>query len=289
MPQTVRLGVRLLILSLLFAVSPLAAVAQPTVTLTVNDDSAAEAGQDPGSFTVTRTNDGNTGASLSVWVTLSGTATVSNDYTFNNLGFRAVPNHYSVTINAGDLSKTVTVTPERDNQAEGVEIFVVALEAPGDPGNDYTIGNPSGGQITISDDVAEVTLTMNDTDAAEAGQDPGSFTVTRSSNGNTGASLNVWLTLTGSATVSNDYTFDNLGFRAVPNIYSVTINGGAMSKTVTVTPVFDQTIEGDETFIVTIRQPGDAGNDYTIGSPSMGTITIRDFVQTIFKDSFETE
>jgi hypothetical protein len=51
---------------------------------------------------------------------------------------------------------------------------------------------------------------------------------------------------------------------------------------VVLTPVFDQVIEGDETFAVDLTAPGDAGHGYTIGTPSGGEITILDFVQVIF-------
>jgi hypothetical protein len=79
-----------------------------------------------------------------------------------------------------------------------------------------------------------------------------------------------------------------MSFRSSPNVYSITIDGGELSKTITLTPVFDETIEGDETFIVNLESPGDTDNDYTIGMPSEGQITILDFIQLIFKDSFES-
>ncbi|HKX56367.1 MAG TPA: hypothetical protein VJN01_09700 [Xanthomonadales bacterium] len=56
---------------------------------------------------------------------------------------------------------------------------------------------------------------------------------------------------------------------------------------VTLTPVFDQVIEGDETFSVEMHPPGDTGHEYTIGAPANGQITILDFIQLIFRDGFE--
>jgi hypothetical protein len=257
------------------------------VTLTIDDNSAAEAAQATGSFTVTRNGSGNTAASLSVWVTVTGSAGISVDYSVPGVGFRAGPNFYSITIEGGQLSKTVTLTPIRDNLIEGTETFIVTMQAPGDVDSDYTIGNPSSGQINITDDVAAVTLTIDDNSAAEAAQATGSFTVTRNGSGNTAASLSVWVTVTGSGGIGVDYSVPGVDFRAGPNLHSITIGGGQLSKTVTLTPVFDETIEGDETFIVNLVSPGDAGHDYTIGMPAEGQITILDFIQLIFKDSFE--
>ncbi len=262
---------------------PQPVLAQATVTLTIDDGSAAEAGQDSGSFTVTRT--GSTASSLSVWVTVGGTATNGADYSVPNLSGRGGSN-YSISIPGGQTSRTLILTPLLDNLSEGTETFTVELRAPGDGGNDYTIGAPSSGQIDITDDVAEVTLTLDDGDASEAGPQPGSFTVTRNGSGNTAAALSVWVTVGGTATNGADYSVPNLSGRGSSN-YSISIPGGQTSRTLILTPITDQVIEGDETFTVALRVAGDAGNDYTIGAPSEGVITIKDFVQIIFKDSFE--
>ena len=259
------------------------AEAQPSVTLTIDDADAAEAGQATGAFTVTRT--GDTAASLEVWLTIGGSAVVGPDYVAPGLSGRG-GSDYSVNIPGGQLSRTITLTPAQDNLAEGAENFTVMLRAPGDVGHDYTIGAPSAGEIVITDDVAQVTLTVGDGDAAEAGQATGAFTVTRTNGGNTAASLEVWLTVGGSAVVGPDYAAPGLSGRGGSD-YSVNIPGGQLSRTITLTPVFDEIIEGDETFEVALRGPGDVGHDYTVGMPASGQITIHDFVQLIFKDSFE--
>jgi hypothetical protein len=86
--------------------------------------------------------------------------------------------------------------------------------------------------------------------------------------------------------VGPDYAAPGLSGRGGSD-YSVNIPGGQLSRTITLTPVFDEIIEGDETFEVALRGPGDVGHDYTVGMPASGQITIHDFVQLIFKDSFE--
>jgi hypothetical protein len=262
-----------------------AAEAQPVVALTVGDASAAEAGPQTGSFTVTRSADGNTAAPLSVWVTVSGSATDNQDYTAAPWSVRG-SDDYSINIPGGQLAQLVTLTPLKDNLVEGTQTFGVMLRGPGDVGHDYTIGAETAGEIAITDDVAVVTLAVNDDQAAEAGPQTGSFTVTRSANGNTATPLEVWVTVSGSATHNSDYTVSPWSLRGGGD-FSINIPGGQLAQVVTLTPVFDQLIEGDETFAVQLRPPGDVNNDYTIGAQANGQITIRDFVQLIFKDSFE--
>jgi hypothetical protein len=45
--------------------------------------------------------------------------------------------------------------------------------------------------------------------------------------------------------------------------------------------------EGNETVSVTLLGPRSAGHDYTVGTPSEAELIIVDFVDGIFKDSFE--
>jgi hypothetical protein len=274
----------LLAVALLLAL-PIAAMGQPTVTLTVNDALADEAGQDLASFTVTRTDDSNTAAILFVWVTVGGTASAGIDYSLTNAVFRG-GSDYQVAIPGGQLSTTVTLTPLRDNLDEGAESFTVALRSPGTAGSDYTIGNPNSAELTIADDVAEVTVTLDDGSADEAGQDPASFTVTRSDSGNTATVLFVWVTIGGTASAGIDYSLTNAVFTGGTS-YRIVIPGNQLSTTVTLTPIVDQTLEGDETATITLRSPGTAGSDYTIGDPADVLIVIKDRTDSIFKDGFE--
>jgi len=97
------------------------------------------------------------------------------DYSTTNLSW-AVGTTYYLTIPATALSQSVTLTPLRDNLIEDVENITFVLVEPQLVGHDYTIGSPSEGGVTISDDVAEVTFTLDDGEAAEAGPDSASFT-----------------------------------------------------------------------------------------------------------------
>ncbi len=112
------------------------AAPRPTVTVTASDPSAAEAGTDPGAFTVRRA--GSTSGSLSVRYAITGTATAGSDYT-------ALAG--SVTIVAGSESATITLTPIDDALVEGDETVVLTLNA--DPA--YAAGSPDTATVTIAD------------------------------------------------------------------------------------------------------------------------------------------
>jgi serralysin len=160
----------------------------------------------------------------------------------------------------------VTLTPVRDNIIEGLENITFQLLPPQLAGHDYTIGSPLSGSATISDDVAEVILTEGETMAAEAGQVPADFTVSRNMQGNFNTTLRVYLEMGGTALINTDYAPTNL--TAVGgSTYYVTIPTSMSSITVTLTPVRDNIIEGLENITFQLLPPQLAGHDYTIGSP----------------------
>jgi hypothetical protein len=108
-----------LLLLLALMAMPLTALGQPTVTLQTTDGDAAEAGQDPGSFTVERTSDVNFDQQLHVLVARTGSATQNGDYTITPFSLNTHPNIYQVTIPASQARTVVTLTPVRDNLIEG--------------------------------------------------------------------------------------------------------------------------------------------------------------------------
>ena len=128
-------------------------------------------------------------------------------------------------------------------------------------------GGTAGTALTVNFSVInsvslpDVDVQVPDAQASETGPDPGSFTISRS--GGTSGTLNVQFTLTGSASGS-DYTASSGS--------PVTIGSGQSSVTVTITPVDDGAVEGDETVILTIQ----SNAAYNVGTPSSGTVTISD-------------
>lgn len=111
-------------------------------SITATDPSAAEAGSDAGSFTVSRIG-GNTAQALVVSYTVSGSATNGVDYTPTLTS--------SVTIPANQSSTTIVITPVDDAAAEGTETAILTLAA----GSGYSIdGSAAVATVTIADNDA---------------------------------------------------------------------------------------------------------------------------------------
>ncbi|MEO1208320.1 MAG: Ig-like domain-containing protein [Cyanobacteria bacterium J06638_20] len=112
----------------------------PQVSITATYADAAEAGTNPGIFTLTRTGNTTNALTVAYTVAMTSTATSGSDY---------APLTGIVEIPAGQASTTVTVTPINDNQVEGSETVTVELTATADYELD---GNASSATITITDD-----------------------------------------------------------------------------------------------------------------------------------------
>jgi hypothetical protein len=106
------------------------------VSIVATDDTASEAGANTGTFTFTRTTGGNPAAPLSIFFTISGTATNGGDYTATAS---------SVTIPANQTTVTVTITPFADALAEGTETVILTINS----SNTYTIGAPNTSTVSI--------------------------------------------------------------------------------------------------------------------------------------------
>jgi uncharacterized repeat protein (TIGR01451 family) len=109
----------------------------PTVTIAATDASATEAGPTTGTVTVSRT--GLTTGALTVFYSVSGTATAGWDY-------EALSG--TVTIPADSATATIVITPIDDSFVEADETVVVVLS----PGAGYVVGTPAVATVTISSD-----------------------------------------------------------------------------------------------------------------------------------------
>lgn len=227
----------------------------PTVSLLAPDPDAAEEGSSPGYFTIYR--NGSTDRALDVHFEILGTATAGSDYA-------ATPSS-PIKIPLGEGSVSVTITPLDDSEVEGNETVILRIYS----GDGYGIFFPSDRTVTIADnDLAPppptpptVTLTVGDATASEAGTQTGTFTLTRT--GNVSAPLTVQLSLGGTAAAGSDY---------VQPALPVVMGAGISSVPLTVLPIDDSAVEGDETVIYSIL----ADAAYTVGSPSQGTVTLAD-------------
>jgi len=122
------------------------------------------------------------------------------------------------------------------------------------------------GGATASDTVVitveranRVTITAPTSQATEAGPTSGTFLISRT--GDTSAPLTVRYSVSGTAGAGTDYV-------SLP--VSATIAAGAVSATITVTPIDDLFVESNETVVLTLL----ADAAYSVGSPNQATVTI---------------
>jgi gliding motility-associated-like protein/uncharacterized repeat protein (TIGR01451 family) len=256
-----------------------AAAAGSNATLTIADDDntavnkvlsivttadGAEPGTN-GAFTirlpagVTATED------ITVSYSTGGTATGDADY---------VAPGGSITIPAGQNSVTLPVTVKDDQQIEGDEQVVVTLAGGSSASyGAFTAGAAYQAVTTIADDdnkaanrVLSIAVT---TGAAEPGTN-GAFTISLPAGITTAEPVTVQYSISGTASGGADYTALS-GTAVIP--------AGAGSVTVSVQPIDDKIIEGDETVVLTLTG-GSAATGSFSGS-SAATMTIADDDNTV--------
>lgn len=123
-------------------------VVLPTVTLTVKDAVASEAGKNKGKFKVARTGDLTNELVVLFKASKKSTATRGTDYDLAILGVKLPSIVGSVTIPAGAASVGVAVAAIDDDTAESDETVIFQLK----PGPNYTLGGSRKGTVTIADD-----------------------------------------------------------------------------------------------------------------------------------------
>src|SRR5205814_6796869 len=116
------------------------------------------------------------------------------------------------------------------------------------------------GTVTIIDNNPVVTIAATDPNASESG-DTGLFTVTRTAD--TGNPLTVLYTISGTASNGVDYAY-------LSN--TVVIPAGEVSANITVAPIYDLLVEGNETVILTLKT-----NGYVLDGATNATVTISDY------------
>ena len=107
----------------------------PLVSVTAFDSTAAETGNNRGTFRFSRV--GSTAASLTVTFTVTGTATNGTDYP-------SLP--VTVTFGAGQADVDLSVAPTQDGVAEGSETVIVTVT----DGAAYDVGAPASATVTIA-------------------------------------------------------------------------------------------------------------------------------------------
>jgi len=220
---------------------------KPTVNITASDASASESGSDTGTFTVSRT--GGSPSPLTLFYTISGTATNGIDY--QNLGG-------SITIEAGNSSAAITITPLLDGISEASESVTLTLSADAA----YTVGISSA-NVTISDStVAGITIS------------PTSGLITTEQGGSD--TFSVVLTSQPSADVTVNLSSDTAS-EGTPLMSSLTFTTADWNtpQTVTVVGQDDATVDGDVLYTIVTTTSSSDGN-YSALNPADVSVTNRD-------------
>ena len=224
---------------------------EPTnlVSVAATDALAAETGANTGTFTLTRSGNA-TLLALPLTVTFTLTGTASNGVDYTNVPLTA-------TFPATADTTTVVITPTADMTTEGPETVVLSLDVT----TPYEVGSPASATLTINDTTTPlVSVTAEDSTAAETTLDKGTFRFTRSVV--TASPLTVTYLISGTAANGDDY---------VTLSGSVTIAANAASADVDVTPLVNvDAAEVSETVIVTLVDMV----AYDLGASAMATVTI---------------
>jgi hypothetical protein len=254
-----------------------------TAVVTINDNEVAQPGAIAlsastysvvenvmgGTLTIPVTRTGGTDGAVGVTYALSdGTATGG---AMCGAGIDFVNTGGTVNFANGVNSANITVTICDDAVFEGNETFNVTLSM---PTGGATLGMPTTAVVTITDnEVAQpgvLALSASTYSVAENVMG-GTVTITVNRTGGTDGAVAVNYNLTdgtatGGAMCGAGIDFVNTGG-------TISFANGEASKTFTVTICNDATVEGNETFTVTLSG---ATGGATIGTPSSAVITITD-------------
>jgi chitinase len=203
--------------------------------LSVNDPVVAEgnSGTKVMTFTV-RLSAASTGPVTFNIATANGTAGAGSDYVARSLVGQSIP--------AGQTTRAFAVTINGDTTVEGNETLTANVaEVTG-----ATVADGTGLGKILNDDGP--TLSIADVAMAEgqSGTQLATFTVALSTAAAVPVTYNI-ATANGSATAGSDYVAKTLNGQSIP--------AGSLTKTFTVTLNGDTTVEGNETFTVTLFSP----------------------------------
>jgi hypothetical protein len=212
-----------------------------TVTIADNDTAgtlqfsaaAVSVNESAATATVTVTRTGGAASGVSVnYATTNGTATAGTDYTTAS---------GTLTFEANETSKTFTVPILEDTRDEPNETVALTLSS---PTGGATLGSPNPATLTIIDNDATPTLSINNASAVEgnSGASNMTFTVTLSAASGQAVSVN-WATANATATAPGDYTTGS---------GVLTFNAGETTKQIIVAVVGDTIVEPNETFVVNL-------------------------------------
>jgi hypothetical protein len=213
----------------------------PIVSVSVGDASSTE-GNSPGSHTIT----------IPVVLTQPSSSTITIHYTTADGSAQAgadyVAQSGTLTFAPGVTQQDIVVAVNGDTVVEGDETFTVTLS---NPSGSVSILDGSATATIVNDDVdATLSIAATSADHAEgqSGNAPFLFTVTRT--GDTSSAATAHWAVTGAAVNAADFADGVLPSGVV------SFAAGETSKVIEIDVAGDSQVESDETFSVTLSQPG---------------------------------
>ena len=247
--------------------------ASDPITVSISGPSTVDEGDATTVYTVSLSG-GTPTMNLTVdYATSDGTATAGDDYDSASATLTFTPSDHA--------DKTFTVQTTEDTLAEQDETFTVTLDDPtggGGPASskhatDYTVTTT----ITDDDSLSGITLSADPDTLEEDQESAETVTVTATLNGGTRTEATVVTigTLEGTATAGTgkDYTATSLASISIP------ANSMSGTGTITITPIDDKVVEGNETIIIPGSTTTQVGLDVT-----SATITLKDLNGTTKDD-----
>lgn len=221
-----------------------------TVSVSATDAVAGEESDGSGTFRVSRA--GGSNRAVTVNYSLGGSASPGADYAALS---------GAVSLGQGVATGTISIdVPGNDGIFEGDETVTIRL-----------LG--TAGQVSVAEDGATVTIRDSDhavsvSNAANASENPrsnGELSVTLAARNESGSSLTINYSISGSATPGTDYEALN-GIAVIPT--------GSTSVALIITPLDDGLPEDEESVAVTLTGTSDARAP--VGQPASASVTISD-------------
>ncbi|MBW4512023.1 MAG: DUF4347 domain-containing protein [Scytonematopsis contorta HA4267-MV1] len=220
-------------------------------TITINDVAVVEG--NIATFTVSLSNPSSQVVSVN-YSTSDGTATTTdNDYT----AVSSTP----ITFNAGETTKTITVSTTGDTKFETDETLTINLS--GATNATIAADDTGVGVLTITNNDARPTISINSVSVDEG--DVAIFTISLSNPSSETVTVNYNTTDGSATTADSDYT----AIASTP----ITFNAGETTKTITVSTTSDTKFEADETLSVNLT--GATNGTIATGAAGVGGLTIR--------------
>jgi hypothetical protein len=183
------------------------------------------------------------------YATAPGSAAPGEDY---------VTNSGVITFAPGVISQTIPITILEDDEVEGGQNFTVNLSAP-DGG---VLGSPATATVTINDNDVIVPVAAFASGSVTVEEEVGVVYLTVNIAPATTVTVTVgYATSAGTAAPGDDYSAAS---------GTLTFAPGVTSRTIPITIVDDDEVEGDQSFSVILSNP----NGLTLGNPAAVTITI---------------